>query len=356
MKHLARVFFSLCVLLLSACSSPATPAPTPTPPPTWQDFKSEDGRYRVTFPSQSVAGKAPLPVLGNSIELQGQQANYQNMLFFVAQAAAPAEVLAADDPDVFHKTWLEAAQTALKARLISTTPLELNGHVGQEYLLEVPDGLKTPGGGVLRVREYLINDRIYVAAHFGPKRDSMISDVRKFLDSFQILIVPTPQPTSTAWPLFDSLDGRFSVRLPTTPMKKHEYLPFPGFEITQFVFTTPYQDSVLLVEYGDLPINAPPFDPAEFLAQYRDTLARASGGTVKHTEFIQLGDYPGLAYTVVLPKSQKNPQGIVDLARIYLVDGRIYALEYVARPNMADAPEVQQFFDSFQITPKVKEP
>jgi hypothetical protein len=278
------------------------------------------------------------------------------MLFFVALADAPAEVLAADDPDVFHKTWLDAAQTALKARLISATPLELNGHAGQEYLLDVPDGLKTPGGGVLRVREYLINDRLYVAAHFGSKRDSMISDVRKFLDSFQILIVPTPQPTSTAWPVFDSLDGRFSVRLPTTPMKKHEYLPFPGFEITQFVFTAPYQDSVLLVEYGDLPINAPPFDHAEFLAQYRDALARASGGTVKHTELIQLGDYPGLAYTVVLPKSQKNPQGIVDHARIYLVNRRIYALEYVARPNMADAPEVQQFFDSFQITSKEQQP
>ena len=356
MKYLARVFFFLCVLLLSACLSSATPAPTPTPPPTWQEFKSEDGRYRVMFPAQPVAGAAPLPVLGTDLELPGQQTKYQGMLFFVAQTEAPADVLAADDPDAFHQAWLDAAQAALKGRLISTTPLDLDGHVGQEYLMEVPDGLKTPGGGVLRVREYLVNERIYVAAQFGSKRDSMVSDVRKFLDSFQILIVPTPQPTSTAWPVFESLDGRFSVRLPTKPMKKHEYLPFPGFEITQFVFTTPYQDSVLLVEYGDLPMNMPPFDPAEFLAQYRDALARASGGTVKHTELIQLGDYPGLDYTVVLPKSQKNPQGIVDQARIYLSDGRVYALEYVARPSMVDAPEVQQFFDSFQITPKVKQP
>jgi hypothetical protein len=166
------------------------------------------------FPGQPVAGKVPLPVLGNDVELQGQQTKYQDMLFFTAQAAAPAEVLAADDPDVFHKTWLDAAQAVLKGRLISATPLELNGHVGQEYLLDVPDGLKTPGGGVLRVREYLVNDRIYVAAHFGSKRDSMLSDVHKFLDSFQLLIVPTPQPTSTAWPVFKSLDGRFSARLP----------------------------------------------------------------------------------------------------------------------------------------------
>ena len=305
MKCLTGVLFILSVLLLTACASPATPAPTPTPPPTWQEFRSEDGRYRVMLPGQPITGPAPLLVLGNGIDLQGPLTKYQGMLFFVAQADAPAEVLAADDPDVFHKTWLDAALTVFKGHLISTTPLELNGHIGQDYLMEVPDGLKTPGGGVLRVREYLVNDRIYVAAHFGSKHDSIVSDVHKFLDSFELLIVPTPQPTSSAWPVFNSLDGRFSVRLPATPMKKFEYTPLPGIEINQFIFTTPYQDGVLLVTYGDLPPNMPPFEPAEFLADYRDGLLRVSGGTLKHSESIQLGDYPGLDYTVVLPKSTK---------------------------------------------------
>jgi hypothetical protein len=170
------------------------------------------------------------------------------------------------------------------------------------------------------------------------------------------LLVPTPQPTSTAWPVFDSLDGRFSVRLPATPMKKFEYVPLPSFEINQFIFTTPYQDGVLLVTYGDLPLNTPPYEPAELLAEYRDGLLRVSGGTLKHSESITLSGYPGLDYTVVLPKSQKNPQGIVDHARVYLADGRVYGLDFVSRYSMADAPEVQQFFDSFQITPKVKQP
>src|SRR5512134_1985940 len=108
MKFLSGAFFFLCLLLFAACQSSATPAPTPTPPPTWQEFRSEDGRYRAMLPGQPIAGKAPLPVLGNGIELQGQQTKYQGMLFFVAQAAAPTEVLAADDPDDFHKTWLDA--------------------------------------------------------------------------------------------------------------------------------------------------------------------------------------------------------------------------------------------------------
>ena len=354
MKYLTGALFILGALLLAACKSSATPAPTPTPPPTWQEFQSEDGHYRVMFPGQPVTGPAPLPVLGNGMNLHGTQTKYQGMLFFVAQADAPAEVLAADDPDVFHKTWLDAAQTVFKGRLISTAPLELDGHIGQEYTMEVPDSLRTPGGGVLRVREYLVNERIYVVAHLGTKRDSIVSDVHKFLDSFQILIVPTPEPTSNAWPVFNSLDGRFSVRLPGKPMKKHEYLPFPRFELNQFVFTTPYQDSVLMVEYGDLPANLPPFDPAELLAEYRDALAKLSGGTVKGSELIQLGDYPGLDYVIVLPKSKKNPQGIVGHARVYLIDGRAYALEYVARPSMANAPEVKQFFESFQVTPKAK--
>lgn len=356
MKFLSGAFFFLCLLLLAACQSSATPAPTPTPPPTWQEFRSEDGRYRAMLPGQPIAGKAPLPVLGNGIELQGQQTKYQGMLFFVAQAAAPTKVLAADDPNDFHKTWLDAALNLLKGRLISVAPLELSGHAGQEYLMEVPDGLKTPGGGVLRVREYLVNDRIYVAAQFGSKRDSMVSDVRKFLDSFHILIVPTPQPTSSAWPVFNSLDGRFSVRLPATPMKKHEYVPIPGFEFNQFIFTTPYQDSVLLVSYGDVPLSMQPVDPPEFLAEYRDGLLQVSGGTLEHSESIQLGGYPGLDYTIVMPKSTRNPQGIVDHARVYLVDRRVYGLDFVARPGMADAPEVNQFFDSFQVTPKAKQP
>jgi hypothetical protein len=356
MKYLFCLFCLLVAPQLSACESSATPAPTPTPPPTWQEFKSQDGRYRVSFPGQPVAGKAPLPVLGDGIDLQSQQTKYQGMLFFVVQAEPAAEVLAADDPDVYHQTWLDAALTALKGHLISTTPLDLSGHVGQEYLMDVPDSLKTPGGGVLRVREYLVNDRIYVAAHLGTKRDSMVSDVHKFLDSFQILLVPTPEPTSSAWPVFNSLDGRFSVRLPATPMKKHEYLPFPGLEVNQFVFTIPYEDSVLILSYGDLPPKLLQLEPQKLLNDYRDALVRGSGGTVKHTELIQLGDHPGLDYTVVLPKSTKNPQGSVGHARIYLVNGRVYGLEYVARPNMADAPEVNQFFESFQVTPESKQP
>ena len=76
---------------------------------------------------------ARLFVLGNDIHLQGAQTKYQGMLFFVCQADTPAEVLAADNPDVFHKTWLDAAQTVFKGHLISTTPLELNGHIGQAY-------------------------------------------------------------------------------------------------------------------------------------------------------------------------------------------------------------------------------
>jgi hypothetical protein len=208
--------------------------------------------------------------------------------------------------------------------------------------------LKTPGGGVLRVREYLVNDRIYVAAHFGSKRDSMLSDVHKFLDSFQLLIVPTPQPASSAWPVFNSLDGRFSVRLPATPMKKHQYVPIPGFEFNQFVFTTPYQDGVLLVTYADVPPSMQPVDSPEFLAEYRDGLLRVSGGTLQHNESIQLGEYPGLDYTVVLPKSSKNPQGIVDHARVYLVDGRVYGLDFVSRFSMAEAPEVNQFLIRFK--------
>lgn len=356
MKSVPMWLTVLMLIVVTACQSSATPAPTPTSPPTWQEFRSEDGRYRVSLPGQAISGKAPLPVLGDSIDLQGQQTKYQNMLFFAAQADAPAEVLAADDPNVFHKTWLDTALNLFKGHLISTTPLELNGHVGQEYLMELPDGLKTPGGGVLRVREYLVNDHIYVAAHFGSKRDSMVSDVRKFLDSFQILIVPTPQPTSSAWPIFNSLDGRFSVRLPATPMKKHEYQPFPGFEINQFIFTTPYQDGVLLVTYGDLPLDMPPFDPAELLAGYRDGLVRVSGGTLKHNESIELDGHPGLDYTLVMPKSAKNPQGIVDHARVYLVGKRVYGLDFISRSSMADAPEVNQFFDSFQITPQAKQP
>lgn len=352
MKFLYTVFFPAYVLLLSACSSSATPAPTATPPPMWQEFNSEDGRYRVSFPAQPVAGAAPLPVLGKDLDLQAQQAKYQGMLFFAAQADTPADVLAADDPDVFHKTWLDAAQDALKGRLISTTPLELNGHAGQEYLMEVPDGLKTPGGGVLRVREYLVNDRIYVVAQFGSKRDSMISDVHTFLDSFQLVVVPTPQPTSSLWPVYNSLDGRFSVRLPDKPMEKHEYLPFPGFAINRFVFTVPYQESVFMLSYGDLPANLPPYKPQEVLAEFRDALVRAGGGKVQHTEFIQLDDHPGLNYTIVLPKSTKNPQGIVGRGRLYLINGRVYALEYVARPSAADAPEANQFFESFQVVPQ----
>ncbi len=356
MKSPARTFFLFCLLLLSACQSSTTPAPTATPPPVWQEFRSGDGRYQIMFPGQPVAGKALLPVLGSDIDLQGQQTQYQGMLFFVAQAVPPDEVLNADDPDVYHKTWLDAALTSLKGHLIITTPLNLNGHIGQEYQMEVPDGLKTPGGGVLRVREYLVNDRIYVAAQFGSKRDALLADVHKFLDSFQILIVPTPVPTSSAWPVFNSLDGRFSVRLPAKPMKKQEYVPLPGFEFTQFVFTVPYTDSVLLISYGDLPQAIPSTDPDKLLAEYRDGLVRASGGTVKHTESIQLNGYPGLDYTIVLPKSTKNPQGIVDHTRVYLVDRRVYALDFVARPGAANTPEVNQFFNSFQITPKAQQP
>ena len=99
---------------------------------------------------------------------------------------------------------------------------------------------------------------------------------------------------------------------------------------------------------------APTPTPPPLWAEYRDGLLRVSGGTLQHSASIQLGDSPGLDYTVALPKSAKNPQGIVDHARVYLVGGRVYGLDFVSRFSMAEAPEVNQFFDSFQVVPRDK--
>jgi hypothetical protein len=117
-----------------------------------------------------------------------------------------------------------------------------------------------------------------------------------------------------------------------------QYVPIPGFEFNQFVFTTPYQMACCWSP-TPMPPSMQPVDSPEFLAEYRDGLLRVSGGTLQHSESIQLGDYPGLDYTVVLPKSAKNPQGIVDHARVYLVDGRVYGLDFVSRFSMPSAHE-----------------
>lgn len=154
------------------------------------------------------------------------------------------------------------------------------------------------------------------------------------------------QPSTANWKTFSPPGGRFSVLLPSDPVKQDQKNN-SGYEAVSYRIVTALSNvAAMAVGYSDQPQGASfESDPNVILDKVRDQSVTDLNGKVISETAIKLGQYPGRELRVSIPGGYTVRQ------RIFVANRRLYSLMITAGSRGIDSKEAETFFGSFKILP-----
>ena len=149
----------------------------------WGDtVTSRDGGFMVNFPGpvrettqivDTSAGKA-------TAHIMSYQAPNQTVYTAVYSDYPPGAV-GQSPVDAIYAGAISGAVQKAGGTLRSSTPINIDNVTGREAVLETPDKRET-----VRVRYFLVGDRLYQVMYDGPAGSEKSSDAINFLNSFKL--------------------------------------------------------------------------------------------------------------------------------------------------------------------------
>jgi hypothetical protein len=141
-----------------------------------EEYVSEEGKFRISLPSQPLEEKgADLPAGLKKVSLAQQSGSYA----VGWQDLPPGETT----PDERLDQACDGALQSLKAKSLSRKEITLaSRYPGRELVMEWPDGK-----GIVHERMYLVDRRLYQVLVSGPKWWVESATSRKVIESFQVI-------------------------------------------------------------------------------------------------------------------------------------------------------------------------
>lgn len=151
------------------------------------------------------------------------------------------------------------------------------------------------------------------------------------------------------WTEFSSGPGNFSVLLPGTPEEQTQSVDTPAGSIDIHMFLLDQGSSAFMVGYSDYPESLiAQADPMLLLDGARDGAVGNVGGTMRSERELTLNSNPGREIKFDVPDSSDLPGGGYAVARLYLVQNRLYQVIGMAKKDVSEE-EIIKFLDSFTL-------
>jgi hypothetical protein len=160
-----------------------------------------------------------------------------------------------------------------------------------------------------------------------------------------LFVIAVPGQELNNWTRYTSDAGAYSVLLPTQPKLEEQEVSSPaGTKFTQYMAKALLSDQLLMIAYFDISPGS-----TYSLDKGRDGAVKAIDGTLVSEELISLGGKPGLKLRI---RANRNNRDMIDLVRIYNINGRVYVLQSIFFQTTEEAPylaRANKFFDSFAV-------
>jgi hypothetical protein len=150
----------------------------------WGDVVSNrDGRFAVDFPGKVIesvqtvdtsAGPASAHIYQHTA---GGKATYTALY-----SDYPPGAIGGSAAEAIYEGAINGALGKAGGTLRSSSKIETSGVAGREAVFDAPDKKES-----VRVRYFLVGDRLYQVAYDGPQGSEAGKDATTFLDSFKIL-------------------------------------------------------------------------------------------------------------------------------------------------------------------------
>lgn len=138
----------------------------------WTPFTTPDGKVSVVFPGPPKQQNSS----ANGLNLVNHVCEFRNEAYLFSQTDLPAG--AAFD----SQAGLNAMVAKFNGKIITQSPITVNGQTGTAYELEV----KSPAVGFATGRMFKVKDRLYQMLVLGTNCRAMNPDVVKFLGSLDL--------------------------------------------------------------------------------------------------------------------------------------------------------------------------
>ncbi|HEX5706038.1 MAG TPA: hypothetical protein VFX96_02000 [Pyrinomonadaceae bacterium] len=168
---------SLALTLLLAVSA----QPRPAPEAAWREFTSNEGGFTVSLPGEPQARTVVTytrsgPLYTNTVSSNDDDLNN----FSVSWTSYEDDRLARRPVEKLFDRVREGLLKATGGRLLSDSPVNLDGHPGRAFAYETPDG------DVHKFRVYVVSDKFYQVSTQTKAAANAPSAGERFLASFKL--------------------------------------------------------------------------------------------------------------------------------------------------------------------------
>jgi hypothetical protein len=150
-------------------------------PASWKMVAPKDGGFSVAMPAAPMEKKQQVKTATGTLSVVMQIADGRNdSLFVVSYSDFPEADLKKGDVDKRLDQARDGAIASARGKKRSEEPLKLKGHAGREVVIE------KDGEVVVKMRIYLVKNRLYQVMVLGNGPVFASKDVAIFLDSFRL--------------------------------------------------------------------------------------------------------------------------------------------------------------------------
>lgn len=148
-------------------------------PPTWSEFRSDEGRFSVLMPQKPVSQKATTETPQGRFEQHIFLATHMPFVCMVAYGDLPKTLLASNNVDGLFDEIRDLFVKQVSGKLASQNSLSLDGHPGRDIKVHMLEG-------ELRLRLFMVGDRLYQLSIImaGKSEEEALN---KFFASFKLI-------------------------------------------------------------------------------------------------------------------------------------------------------------------------
>jgi hypothetical protein len=191
MARITHALLLVALVVLPACggSGDATPTATPTQAAltdtTWQEFRSEDGRYSVLMPGKPEEETISMETDAGAVEATYARMEVDGVTYMVMYLDPPAESLQLG-PDEYFRQYIDGAVQNIESNSgvdiqdPTISEITLDGNPGREFVISV-----SAENLLSRHRTYLVDTRQYLIQATGPVEKVSSDETARYLDSLK---------------------------------------------------------------------------------------------------------------------------------------------------------------------------
>lgn len=187
-----KVQYILLTMLLVGSLYPASGATAERPPEQtdWEEFKSNDGNFRVLTP-------APLEQKVDTMETgigeltyhtffhQSPMNDAENVFYMVSYCDYPEGTVHSDSTEMladFFAATMDAAVESVDGELVYSDDVEIGAYPGKFWRIHY-----LQGGAVIKTKAFLVKNRYYAVQTIMFREMSLNPKSDRFMDSFSLL-------------------------------------------------------------------------------------------------------------------------------------------------------------------------